>query len=110
LARVSDVLQQAGMADAVHANVVARGGCCSEVAAPLTSGQVEAVLGWWSFVHWAPNKVETVRLPADLADPLPVRGFVLTTSAHPRAAARFLDFLRGREGEVSFAKFGYGRP
>jgi molybdate transport system substrate-binding protein len=110
LGRVSEeLLQKGGMAEAVHRNVVARGSCCSEVAALLTSGKVEAVLGWTSFAKGAPDKVETVPLPADLAKPLPVTGLVLTTSENPRAAARFLAFLRSRKGRAIFAKYGYAR-
>jgi len=110
LGRVSgQLLQKAGMAEAVHSNVVARGGCCSEVAALLTSGKVDAVLGWASFANWAPDKVETVPLPADLAKPLPITGLVLTTSENPKAAARFLNFLRTGKGKGIFAKYGY-RP
>jgi len=104
-----DVLAQAGMTEAVHANVVARGGCCSEVAALLTSGQVEAALGWVSFAKWAPDRIETIPLPRDLAKPLPVTALVLATTKRPEAAATFLAFLRGPQGRRIFARYSYSR-
>jgi molybdate transport system substrate-binding protein len=108
LGQVSEeLLKKAGLTDAVHSNVVARGDCCSKVADLLISGKVEAVLGWASFSKWAPDKVETIPLPADLAKPLPVTGLVFATSKNPKAAARFISFLRSRTGKAIFAKYGY---
>lgn len=104
-----DLLRWAGMADAIHKNTVARGGCCSEVAALMTSGKVQAALGWSAFTYWAPDKMETVPLPPALAKPMPVTALVLTTSADPKAATQFLRFLGSRKGRQSFARFGYSR-
>jgi molybdate transport system substrate-binding protein len=104
-----DLLKRAGMAEAIHRNTVARGGCCSEVAALMTSGKVHVALGWSAFKYWAPDKMDTVPLPADLAKAMPVPALVLTTSADPKAATQFLRFLESRKGRQSFAKFGYSR-
>jgi len=108
LGQVSEeLLQKAGLTDAVHRNVVARGDCCSKVAALLISRKVEAALGWAAFSKWAPDRVETIALPADLAKPLPIIGLVLATSQDPQAAACFIAFLRSPEGKAIFAKYGY---
>jgi molybdate transport system substrate-binding protein len=108
LGQVSEaLLEKAGLAEAVHANVVARGDCCSKVRALLVDGKVEAALGWAAFAKAEPKKIEAIPLPADLAQPLPVVGLVLTTSEHPKEAARFIAFLQTRKGKAIFTKFGY---
>jgi tungstate transport system substrate-binding protein len=108
LGRASEaLLTQAGMAEAVKANVIAWGSCCSKTAELLTSGQVEAVLGWATFGKLAPDKVEVIALPIDLAGPLPVTGFVLTTSQQAESARQFLSFLQEGEGKAIFTGLGY---
>ena len=109
LGKVSEeLLQKAGLADAVHANVLARGDCCSTTAALLIANKVEAELGWAAFSTWAPDEIETIPLPTDLAKPLPVTGLVLATSTVPAHAAAFLRFLGDPAGKAVFAKYGYG--
>ena len=109
LGKVSEeLLQKAGLADGVHADVVARGDCCSTTAALLIANKLEAELGWAAFSAWAPDAIDTIALPTDLAKPLPLTGLVLTTSTVPAHAAAFLRFLSDPAGKAIFAKFGYG--
>jgi ABC-type molybdate transport system substrate-binding protein len=101
------LLKEAGLAEAVKANVAAWGSCCGKTADLLTSGQVEVVLGWATFGKSAPDKVEVIPLAMKEAGPLPVTGFVLTTSEQQDAARRFLRFLRQGRGREIFDRCGY---
>lgn len=81
---------------------------CEKTATVVSLGQVDAVIGWSVFERWNPEKIETV--PLDAAQ-IPRIGYIpIAVSSYTEkrsAAERFVDFLKGEDGQAIFSKYGY---
>ncbi len=93
---------------ALRRNLVNYTGSCAKTANAVALGQVDAVLGWRVFAHWNPRRIATVPLAADEVErvgyiPVAVSRF----SRQPALARRFIEFLRGPQGQAIFARYHY---
>ncbi len=81
---------------------------CERTATAISLKMVDAVIGWSVFQYWDPERIETVRLPADQ---VPRIGYIPVAiskfTKDKRAAQKFIDFLVGSEGREVFARYHY---
>ncbi|GAB4276727.1 MAG: molybdate ABC transporter substrate-binding protein [Deferrisomatales bacterium] len=103
-----EILEAAGLGEAVRRNVVNQAESCGKTAQMLALGLVDAVLGWDVFAQWDPQRVESVYLPPEQVRRIGyLPAAVATASRHPEAAEAFLAFLAGPEGREVFRSMGY---
>ena len=108
LGDVSDeILRSAKLEQQVKKNVITYAKSCDQTQQLVQLGEVDAVIGWDAFQHWAPDQIDIV--PIDPAY-LRVRNIpaAITVYSEKRAQAQqFIDFLTSEEGKAIFAKHGY---
>ena len=108
LGDVSDeILRSAKLEEQVKKNVITYAKSCDQTQQLVQLGEVDAVIGWDAFQHWAPDQIDIV--PIDPAY-LRVRNIpaAITVYSEKRAQAQqFIDFLTSEEGKAIFAKHGY---
>ena len=103
-----EVVENAGMAEAIRANVVTHAHSCSATANLVALGSVDAILGWRVFGEWYPERIETIPLPPDAIPRLgkiPVA--VASRSENVAESARFIEYLIGPTGREVFSEHGY---
>jgi molybdate transport system substrate-binding protein len=103
-----EVLEKAGLADAVRPNIVTYTESCEKTARVIALGNVDAVIGWRVFEYWAPEEVETVYLEPEQ---VPRIGYVpiavSTFSKQPELAQRFIDFIISEEAQDIYRRWSY---
>jgi len=81
---------------------------CEKTATAISLKMVDAVIGWSVFQYWDPERIETVRLPAEQ---VPRIGYIPAAVSRftrdRKAAQNFIDFLTGPEGREIFARYHY---
>jgi len=108
LGDVSDeILRSAGLEKQVKNNVITYARSCDQTQQLVQLGEVDAVIGWDAFQHWAPDKIDIVSI-----DPthLRVRNIPAAIAVYSRKRAeaqQFIDFLTSEQGKAIFAKHGY---
>lgn len=108
LGDVSDeILRSAKLEQQVKKNVITYAKSCDQTQQLVQLGEVDAVIGWDAFEHWAPDQIDIVSIdPAHLR----VRNIpaaITVYSKKPAEAQQFIDFLTSEEGKAIFAKHGY---
>ena len=108
LGDVSDeILRSAKLEEQVKKNVITYARSCDQTQQLVQLGEVDAVIGWDAFEHWAPDQIDIVSIdPAHLR----VRNIpaaITVYSEKPAEAQQFIDFLTSEEGKAIFAKHGY---
>ncbi len=103
-----EVLEKAGLAEAVRPNIVTYTESCAKTARVVALGNVDAVIGWRVFQYWAPDEVETVYLePAQVPRigyvPIAVSKF----SEQPELAQQFIDFITSDEAQDVYRRWNY---
>ncbi len=102
------ILKAAGLEEAVKRNVITYAASCEHTQQLIEMGEVDAVIGWDAFEHWAPGKVDIVPIPIEYWQrPPSIPVAISTFSQHPQAAQRYIDFLLSEEGKAIFARHGY---
>lgn len=101
------VLERAPNGKALLAAAARQGTCCSTTAELVLDGDADVVLGWSFFDSWAPDRIETIPLPEELHEYYPMPAAVLRTTADPARAARFVQFLKGADGQAIFRRHGF---
>lgn len=103
----AEILRSAKLEEQVKKNVITYARSCDQTQHLLQLGEVDAIIGWDVFQHWAPDHIDIV--PIDPAH-LRVRSIpaAITVYSEKRAEAQqFIDFLISEEGKAIFAKHGY---
>lgn len=101
-----EILRKAGL-DQVKKNVITYAGSCEQTEQLVQLGEVDAIIGWDSFLAWAPDKLEIVRIPAKLIRVRNVPATIAVYSKHKPEAAQLIGFLASKQGQAIFAKHGY---
>jgi len=108
LGDVSDeILQSAGLENQVKKNVLTYAGSCDQTQQLVQLGEVDAVIGWDAFKHWAPDDIDVVPIAREH---LRVRNIPIAVSAYSKnreAVEKFIDFLTSEEGKAIYTKHGY---
>lgn len=102
------IFDQAGITGKVEPNIVTHADSCGQVANLLKLGEVDAAIGWDVFASWAPDQIDFVAIPEELARPRNVPAAVAKFTRNPELAREFVDFIA--ESEVSreaFKRHGY---
>jgi molybdate transport system substrate-binding protein len=108
LGDVSDeILKKARLGEQVRKNVVTYAGSCEQTQQLVQLGEVDAIIGWDSFRAWAPDKIDNVKIPANLIRVRNIPAAVTVYSKQQKAAADFVNFLASRQGKAIFSKNGY---
>jgi len=104
-----EILTAAGLVEKVKKNVVTYALSCEETAHLVELGEVDAIIGWEVFSSWAPEKIEAIPLPANLA--ARARNIAAAVSAFSRQPARaqeLVDFLASSpQSKEIFQHHGY---
>ena len=103
-----ELLEQAGLFDAVLPNVVTFGASCSKTANLTAMEQVDAVLGWRVFESWNPRRMEQV--PIEPARIPRISTVPIAIPIHTRDRERsqgFIDFVLSPDGLAAFERHGY---
>ncbi len=103
-----EVLENAGLAEAVRPNIVTYTESCEKTARVVALKNVDAVIGWRVFQYWAPEEIETLYLRPDQ---VPRIGYVpiavSTFSEEPELAQQFIDFVTSDEAKAIYAGWHY---
>ena len=89
-------------------NLVTTVESCEKTANIISLKGVDAVIGWWVFQHWDPERIETILLKPE---EIPRIGYIpAAVSAFTRnreLAEHFIRFLTQTDGKEIFRKHGY---
>lgn len=108
LGDVSDeILQAAGLEEQVKKNVITYAKSCDQTQQLVQLGEVDAVLGWDAFQHWAPDEIDIVQIDPKYLRVRNIPAAVTVYSQQREAAQKFIDFLVSDEGKSIFKKHGY---
>lgn len=108
LGDVSDeILRKAKLKAQVKKNVITYAGSCEQTQQLVQLGEVDAVIGWDSFKHWAPDKIDIVPIPRQYLRVRNVPAAVAVYSKQRQASERFIRFLTSKQGQAIFSKHGY---
>jgi molybdate transport system substrate-binding protein len=102
-----EILRAAGLEEQVKKNVITYALSCEQTQQLVQLGEVDAVIGWDVFKHWAPDKIDIVSIPPKLLRVRNVPAAVAVYSQHQKEAERFISFLTSEEGKAIFTKHGY---
>ena len=97
-------------AAAVEANVVSREDNVRAVLAKVELGEGDAAIVYATDATAAGDAVELIPLPDEVNVPVTYAAVVLRDAPHQQAAARFLAWLAGAEGQAVLARFGFTAP
>ncbi len=108
LGDVSDeILQSAGLEKQVKKNVITYAKSCDQTQQLVQLGEVDAVIGWDAFKHWAPDEIDIVPIAKEHLRVRNIPAAVSVYSKQRDAAQRYIDFLTSEEGKAIFSKHGY---
>jgi molybdate transport system substrate-binding protein len=104
-----EVLKFNGLYEQVSRNVVTLAESCSKLAALVTIGGVDVVIGWDVFYRWNTDKTDIIYIEPKARIPklAYVPAAISSYSKNPVAAGRFLNFLCSQEGRRHFEIAGY---
>jgi len=91
----------------VKKNVLTYAGSCDQTQQLVQLGEVDAVIGWDAFKHWAPDDIDVVPIAREYLRVRNIPAAVAAYSENREAAERFIDFLTSEEGKAIYTKHGY---
>jgi molybdate transport system substrate-binding protein len=97
-------------AAAVEANIVSREDNVRAVLTKVELGEGDAAIVYATDATTAGDAVELIPLPDEADVPVTYAAVVLRDAPHQQAAARFLTWLAGVEGQAVLARFGFTAP
>jgi molybdate transport system substrate-binding protein len=102
-----EILRSADLEEQVKKNVITYARSCEQTQQLVQLGEVDAVIGWDAFKHWAPDQIDIV----DIApEHLRVRNIPVAVSVYSKnreAAQKYIDFLTSDGGKAIFGAHGY---
>lgn len=108
LGDVSDeILRSARLEGQVKKNVITYAKSCDQTQQLVQLGEVDAVIGWDAFEHWAPDQIDIVSIDPTHLRVRNIPAAIAVYSKNPAEAQQFIDFLTSEEGKAIFAKHGY---
>jgi molybdate transport system substrate-binding protein len=99
-----------GFVEAVDANVVSREDNVRAVLAKVELGEGDAAIVYATDATAAAGSVQEIPIPDEANVPATYAAIVLRDAPHREAAARFLAWLAGAEGQAVLARFGFVAP
>ncbi|MEW5767446.1 MAG: molybdate ABC transporter substrate-binding protein [bacterium] len=102
-----EVFRQAGIEEKVAPNIVTYAHNCQHLLTLLKLKQVDAIIGWDFYEHLAPQEVEGVELPQEIAQSRNIPAAVISFSKQKKLADKFVRFITGAKGKEIFEKYGY---
>ena len=105
---VPDMLQKAGLYDAVKRNIVTNAPQVTAMITMLKMNQVDAGVIWHYFGTTAPNDVDIIWIPREHVTGVgEIQAAVSLYSQEEKTAQKFIDLLASSEGKEIFKKNGY---
>ena len=105
---VPQMLQKAGLYDAVKPNIVTNAPQVTAIITMLKMNQVDAGIIWHYFGTTAPNDVDIIWIPGEYVTGVgEIQAAVSLYSQEGKTAQKFIDFLASSEGKEIFKKNGY---
>jgi molybdate transport system substrate-binding protein len=101
------ILERAGIKDAVHDNVVMRGGCIPELANCIAMRGADACILWDAVAEQHADKMDWIELDPEVNEVAEVLLATLSCSSHPEEAAEFMDFVASDEAAAIFEQQGF---
>jgi len=101
------ILRKAGLEAQVKKNVITYAGSCEQTQQLVQLREVDAVIGWDVFKHWAPDKIDIVKIPSKYLRVHNIPAAVAVYSKQRPAAEQFVRFLASEQGKAIFASHGY---
>jgi len=103
-----EILKHSNLYEDVKGNIVVYAESCEKTAALVTTGQVDAIIGWSVFERWNPDKVDLVLIEPDRIPKIAcIPGAISAYSKNKVNAQKFLSFLSSEGGQEIFRKYGY---
>ncbi len=103
-----EIFAQAGLGDAIEANIVTEAARPDNLLTMLVMDQVDAGIIWNFYATSAPDEIKIIYLsPAELTGVGEMRAALTAFTEDETAARQFLDFLTSAEGKQVFASLGY---
>jgi molybdate transport system substrate-binding protein len=99
-------LEAQGLWQAIEGRVVPAGSVRAALAA-VETGAADAAVVYRTDARLAPRATVAWVVPVADGPRILYPGAIISTSAHPQEAQRFLDFLRGEAGSGIFERFGF---
>lgn len=106
----SECLVKAGLLKQVQQNVVMSALNVVELGIGVKLKHLDAAIVWDATAHLFEGEVERIDMPDECRVDSPIPVGLLTFSAQPDAAERYLDFLASDDAAKVFRKHGYGVP
>lgn len=103
----NEILSSAGLEEPVKKNVITYARSCDQTQQLVQLGEVDAVIGWDAFKHWAPDDIDVVPIAREHLRVRNIPAAVSVYAQHPEEAQEFIDFLTSEEGKAIFSKHGY---
>ncbi len=102
-----DLLQAAGLYDAVDRNVIVHAGNVPELGNAVQLGTLDAAIVWNVTASPIADKTDVIEIPREYWEPSAVSVCVLGFSKAPEAARAFIDFCASEEGQRIAAAAGF---
>ncbi|MEM1619377.1 MAG: molybdate ABC transporter substrate-binding protein [Fervidicoccaceae archaeon] len=103
-----EILERIGLWSEASKNIKVYASSCEHLASLVTTGAVDAVLGWHVFHFWDPNATELVLLrPGEAARIGYIAGAVTAYSKNKELAEEFLKFLSSEKMAEVWRRYGY---
>jgi molybdate transport system substrate-binding protein len=102
-----EILRAAGVEEQVKKNVITYAKSCDQTQQLVQLGEVDAVIGWDAFKHWAPDDIDVVPIAREHLRVRNIPAAISVYSKNREAAQKYIDFLTSEEGRAIFSKHGY---
>jgi molybdate transport system substrate-binding protein len=105
-----EMLDNAGLTDQVMANVVSNEPDDASIVAKVESGEADAGIVYTSDIAAAEGGVDSVEVPADVNVTATYPIATVNGSAMAHAAAAFVEYVTGGDGQAVLKQYGFGPP
>lgn len=103
-----EVLEKVGLWEKIQPNITMQAKDCSDLAAQIKLGTLDAIIGWDVFAYWYPDTpMDNIPIPPEVNRVRHIPAGVIVFSRDKKEAQRFVDFLASGAGKQYYAKYGY---
>jgi molybdate transport system substrate-binding protein len=103
-----EILERAGLWEKIQPNIVMQAKDCSDLAAQIKLGTVDAIIGWDVFAYWYPDTpMDNIPIPPEILRVRHIPAGVTVFARDKKEAQRFVNFLASVEGKRCYEKCGY---